>query len=87
MERRVVHVQLPVVLADKLDRLAASDGATTSEIVRQALRQYLSARFEQAANDVSRIIRPLLEADGVNEDNVEQWYKKTRKQAKDKVAS
>lgn len=78
MERSIT-IRLPEVLAAKVDRLAQAEGMTQSELVRQALRLYLSHTFREIADGIAREIRPQLDAEGVTEDNVAARYKQERK--------
>jgi Arc/MetJ-type ribon-helix-helix transcriptional regulator len=79
MERRILSVQISEVLAAKIDRVAEREGMTQSELVRNALRLYLSQVFREAADAISHEVRPPLEAENVTEANVTTWYKRQRK--------
>ena len=76
---RSITIRIPEVLAAKIDRLAAVDGMTTSELVRQALRVYISSVMQNAFETVSREVAPALKAEGVTAETAESWYKAQRK--------
>ena len=60
--RQTVAVSLPAELTVRLDAVAAEEGTSRSEIVRDALRRYLAQRqFEQ----VRMTILPFAESAGV----------------------
>ncbi len=63
--RQTVAVSLPEDLATELDALAEREGASRSEIVRDALRRYLAAREFQRLREA---ILPVAEAKGVYTD-------------------
>lgn len=79
---RSLHVRLPEVLASKMDRFAEAEGMTQSELVRQALRFYFGQVTKEAAETVSREVRPKLAASGVDEHKAEDWYKRGRPKRK-----
>jgi metal-responsive CopG/Arc/MetJ family transcriptional regulator len=79
---RSLHVRLPEVLAAKLDRFVEAQGMTQSELVRLALRSYFASTVNVAAETISREIQRKLAAAGVNENNVEEWYKSERRKNK-----
>jgi len=64
--RQTVAVSLPKDLATELDALAEREGASRSEIVRDALRRYLAAREFQRLREA---ILPVAEAKGVYTDD------------------
>lgn len=49
MDQRTVTISMPPTLADEVDRIARAEGRTRSELVREALRQYMerTGRWEQ----------------------------------------
>ena len=63
--RQTVAVSLPQDLAGELDALAEREGASRSEIVRDALRRYLAVREYQRIREA---ILPFAEAQGVYTD-------------------
>ncbi len=60
--RQTVAVSLPAELTVRLDAVAAEEGTSRSEIVRDALRRYLAQRQLQ---QVRAAIIPFAEAAGV----------------------
>ena len=60
--RQTVAVSLPAELTTRLDAVAAEEGTSRSEIVRDALRRYLAQRQLQ---QVRAAIIPFAEAAGV----------------------
>ncbi len=87
---RALNVRVPEVLAGKVDRLAKSEGMTQSEFVR-AFREYIGKLMRESAKTIAREMRPMLDAEGVTEENVADWYKKQvckgRKSTRGKTAS
>lgn len=63
--RQTVAVSLPEELAAELDALAEREGASRSEIVRDALRRYLAVREFHRLREA---ILPVAEAQGVYTD-------------------
>ena len=60
--RQTVAISLPTDLSIRLDAVAAEEGTSRSEIVRDALRRYLALRqFQQ----VREAVIPFAEAAGV----------------------
>lgn len=60
--RQTVAISLPEDLATELDALAAREGASRSDIVREALRRHLATR---ALQQLREAILPFAEAQGV----------------------
>jgi metal-responsive CopG/Arc/MetJ family transcriptional regulator len=60
--RQTVAVSLPAELTTRLDAVAAEEGTSRSEIVRDALRRYLAQRQLQ---QVRAAVLPFAEAAGV----------------------
>lgn len=79
---RALNVRVPEVLAGKVDRLAKAEGMTQSEFVRAALREYIAKLMHESAATITSEVRPLLEAEGVTEENVVAWYKKQVRKGK-----
>ena len=73
---RAINVRVPETLAVKIDRLAKAEGMTQSEFVRAALREYIAKLIRESASTIARELRPMLDAEGVTEENVVDWYKK-----------
>jgi len=44
MEQRTVTISLPPSLSQEVDRVARAEGRSRSELVREALRQYLARK-------------------------------------------
>ena len=63
--RQTVAVSLTEDLASELDALAEREGASRSEIVRDALRRYLAVREFQRLREA---VLPFAEAQGVYTD-------------------
>ena len=63
--RQTVAVSLPAELASELDEVAAREGASRSDIVRDALRRYLAARELQRLRES---LVPFAEAEGIFSD-------------------
>ncbi len=60
--RQTVAVSLPADLTSRLDEVAAEEGTSRSEVVRDALRRFLAQRqFQQ----VREAVIPFAEAAGV----------------------
>ena len=79
---RAINVRVPEALAGKVDRLAKTEGMTQSEFVRAALREYIAKLMRESASTIARELRPMLDADGVTEENVAEWYKKQVRKSK-----
>ena len=60
--RQTVAVSLPEQLADELDAFAEREGASRSEVVRDALRRYLAVREFQRLREATV---PFAEAPGI----------------------
>lgn len=60
--RQTVAVSLPEQLADELDAFAEREGASRSEVVRDALRRYLAVREFQRLREATI---PFAEAQGI----------------------
>ncbi len=60
--RQTVAVSLPAELAGELDAVAEREGASRSEIVRDALRRYLAVREFQRLRES---LVPYAEAQGI----------------------
>ncbi len=64
---------------------------TRSEFVRAALRKYLGKLMRESAETIARELRPMLDAEGVTEEDVADWYKKQvrkgRKRTRRRTAS
>lgn len=60
--RESVTISLPVELKAELDRLTATDGVSRSDLMREALREYLFARQLQ---ELRCQMIPYAEAQGV----------------------
>jgi metal-responsive CopG/Arc/MetJ family transcriptional regulator len=60
--RESVTISLPEDLKTELDRLTATDGVSRSDVMREALREYLFARQLQ---ELRRKMIPYAEAQGV----------------------
>ena len=63
--RQTVAVSLPAELTTQLDAVAAEEGTSRSEIVRDALRRYLALRHFQRVRDA---VVPYAEAAGILSD-------------------
>jgi metal-responsive CopG/Arc/MetJ family transcriptional regulator len=63
--RQTVAVSLPAELASELDAVAEREGASRSEIVRDALRRYLAGREFQRLRES---LIPFAEAQGIFSD-------------------
>jgi metal-responsive CopG/Arc/MetJ family transcriptional regulator len=64
--RQTVAVSLPSELTERLDAVAAEEGTSRSEIVRDALRRYLALRQFQR---VRESVVPFAEAAGLLTDD------------------
>jgi metal-responsive CopG/Arc/MetJ family transcriptional regulator len=60
--RESVTISLPEELKAELDRLTATDGVSRSDVVREALREYL---FDRQLQELRRKMIPYAEAQGV----------------------
>ncbi len=60
--RESVTISLPGELKAELDRLTATDGVSRSDVMREALREYLFAR---QLEELRRQMIPYAEAQGV----------------------
>ncbi len=83
---RAINVRVPEALAAKVDRLAKTEGMTQSEFVRAALREYIAKLMRESADTIARELRPMLDAEGVTQENVAEWYRKQVRKSK-KTAS
>lgn len=73
---RLLSVSIPDDLSDRTDALAAAQGRTRSEIVRDALRGYLwRERWAMATREA----RALAEREGLGPEDVEQLVDTVRK--------
>jgi len=63
--RQTVAISLPSDLADEIDALAQREGASRSEIVRNALRRYLAVR---EFHRLRQATIPFAEAQGIYTD-------------------
>lgn len=79
---RAINVRVPEALAGKVDRLAKTEGMTQSEFVRAALREYIAKLMRESASTIARELRPMLDAEGVTEENVADWYRKQVRKSK-----
>lgn len=52
-ETKVWAISMPPLLAEKADRLARKEQRTRSEMVREALRQYIALREWEAAQSIA----------------------------------
>ena len=75
-------MRIPEALAGKIDRLAKTEGMTQSEFVRAALREYVAKLMRESASTIARELRPILDAEGVTEENIVDWYKKQVRKGK-----
>lgn len=63
--RESISISIPTELKTELDRVSTVDGSTRSDVVREALREYLFARrFRSLRQD----LMPYAEAQGVYTD-------------------
>lgn len=76
---RILTVRIPDVLLGKMERVAAAEGMTQSELIRAAMRMYFANMLREDVAAISAVVRPQLEAEGITQDNVEEWYKQERK--------
>jgi metal-responsive CopG/Arc/MetJ family transcriptional regulator len=64
--RESISISLPEELKTELDRLTAVDGTSRSDVVREALREYLFARRFRA---LRQELMPYAEAQGIYTDD------------------
>jgi metal-responsive CopG/Arc/MetJ family transcriptional regulator len=72
---KLLSVSLPDELSDGTDQLAAAQGRTRSEIVRDALRSYL---WRERWSMATREARARAELEGIGPEDVEQLVDETR---------
>lgn len=75
---RLLSVSLPDELSDDTDRLAAAQGRTRSEVVRDALRGYL---WRERWSLATREARARAEREGIGPEDAEQLVDEVRKTA------
>lgn len=75
-ETKVWAISIPPLLAEKADRLAREEQRTRSEMVREALRQYIALREWDAAQSVA--VRRSAEMGITDEDAVERLVDEVR---------
>jgi metal-responsive CopG/Arc/MetJ family transcriptional regulator len=73
---KLLSVSLPDELSDGTDRLAAAQGRTRSEIVRDALRSYL---WRERWSMATREARARAELEGIGPDDAEQLVDEIKK--------
>jgi metal-responsive CopG/Arc/MetJ family transcriptional regulator len=60
--RESISISLPEDLKNDLDRFARSEGITRSDLIREAVREYL---FSRRARSLRRELMPYAEAQGI----------------------
>lgn len=73
---RLLSVSLPDELSDGTDQLAAAQGRTRSEIVRDALRSYL---WRERWSLATRVARARAEREGIGPEDTERLVDEIRK--------
>jgi predicted transcriptional regulator len=73
---RVFSVSLPVEIAEQVERMAATEGRSVSEVFEESFRAYRVAEVRKIANE----IQAEFQRAGITgtEEDVEQWVEEVR---------
>lgn len=77
---RVINIVFPESLLESVDRLAEKEGKTRSEIIREAVREYLRAKGAKGRGDLlSRLARLATEGPRLSASEAKKWLYERRR--------